>query len=77
MNLFENNNWEEKLQPLIDLYRDKKHPLAYDNIYQLMVMVVLSAQDSDANINKIAPLYFKSILILKAYQRRVLKHYSL
>lgn len=59
MNLFENNNWEEKLQPLIDLYRDKKHPLAYDNIYQLMVMVVLSAQDSDANINKIAPGFFQ------------------
>lgn len=59
MNLFENNNWEEKLQPLIDLYRDKKHPLAYDNIYQLMVMVVLSAQDSDANINKIAPALFQ------------------
>ena len=59
MNLFENNNWEEKLQPLIDLYRDKKHPLAYDNIYQLMVMVVLSAQDSDANINKIAPGLFQ------------------
>lgn len=59
MNLFENNNWEEKLQSLIDLYRDKKHPLAYDNIYQLMVMVVLSAQDSDANINKIAPGLFQ------------------
>ncbi len=59
MNLFENNNWEEKLQPLIDLYRDKKHPLAYDNIYQLIIMVVLSAQDSDANINKIAPGLFQ------------------
>lgn len=59
MNLFENNNWEEKLQPLVDLYRDKKHPLAYDNIYQLIIMVVLSAQDSDANINKIAPGLFQ------------------
>ena len=59
MNLFDSNTWDTKLQPVIDLYRDKKHPLAYENLYQLMVMVVLSAQDSDANINKIAPPLFE------------------
>ena len=59
MELFENtNDWAEKLQPLIDKYKDKKHPLDYENLYQLMVAVVLSAQDSDANINKIAPAFF-------------------
>lgn len=58
MELFE-NNWSEKLQPLIEKYKGKKHPLDYENIYQLMVAVVLSAQDSDANINKIAPLFFE------------------
>ena len=59
MELFENtNDWAEKLQPLIDKYKDKKHPLDYENLYQLMVAVVLSAQDSDANINKIAPALF-------------------
>lgn len=58
MELFE-NNWSEKLQPLIEKYRGKKHPLNYENIYQLMVAVVLSAQDSDANINKIAPAFFE------------------
>ena len=59
MELFENtNDWAEKLQPLIDKYKDKKHPLDYGNLYQLMVAVVLSAQDSDANINKIAPAFF-------------------
>ncbi|MBN8642786.1 MAG: endonuclease III [Flavobacteriales bacterium] len=58
MELFE-NNWSEKLQPLIKKYKGKKHPLDYENIYQLMVAVVLSAQDSDANINKIAPLFFE------------------
>jgi endonuclease III len=57
MELFE-NNWSEKLQPLIDKYKGKKHPLDYENIYQLMVAVVLSAQDSDANINKVAPAFF-------------------
>ncbi|MEI7510397.1 MAG: endonuclease III [Flavobacterium sp.] len=61
MELFENtNNWTEKLQPLIHKYKGKKHPLNYENIYQLMVAVILSAQDSDANINKIAPSFFST-----------------
>ena len=61
MDLFEEKtNWAEKLQPLIKTYRGKKHPLDYENLYQLMVMVILSAQDSDANINKIAPALFKT-----------------
>ncbi|MBL7887017.1 MAG: endonuclease III [Flavobacterium sp.] len=58
MELFE-NNWSEKLQPLVEKYRGKKHPLNYDNLYQLMVAVILSAQDSDANINKVAPAFFE------------------
>lgn len=60
MQLFENeDNWAENLQPLIEKYKGKKHPLEYNNIYQLMIMVILSAQDSDANINKIAPILFE------------------
>ncbi|WP_333600822.1 endonuclease III domain-containing protein [Flavobacterium sp.] len=60
MSLFENESvWAEKLNPIISKYKDKKHPLDYENLYQLMVMVILSAQDSDANINKIAPALFK------------------
>jgi endonuclease-3 len=59
MELFENtNDWAEKLQPLINKYKDEKHPLDYENLYQLIVAVILSAQDSDANINKIAPAFF-------------------
>lgn len=65
MNLFnETNNWKEKLTPLINQYKGKKHPLNYQSPYQLLVMVMLYAQDSDANINKIAPelfLYFPNI----------------
>lgn len=66
MSLFETTDWAPKLQPIIDLYRDKKHPLDYENLYQLMVMVILSAQDSDANINKIAPALFKEYPDLEA-----------
>ena len=60
MNLFEDSNeWKEKLEPILTQYKGRKHPLDYQNLYQLMVMVVLSAQDSDANINKIAPALFE------------------
>mgnify|MGYP006173380285 CR=1 FL=1 len=60
MNLFEtDDNWSEKLKPLIEKYNGRKHPLEYKNNYQLLVMVILSAQDSDANINKIAPTLFE------------------
>jgi endonuclease-3 len=60
MNLFEpENDWSEKLNPLIKKYKGIKHPLNYNNKYELLVMVILSAQDSDANINKIAPALFQ------------------
>ena len=38
----------------------KKHPLEYQNTYQLMLMAILSVRDSDANINKIAPALFEA-----------------
>lgn len=61
MDLFiENTDWAKKLQPLLKKYKGKKHPLDYNNVYQLMIMVILSAQDSDANINKIAPQFFET-----------------
>lgn len=60
MDLFgETNDWEAKLTPILEKYKSRKHPLEYQNLYQLLVMVILSAQDSDANINKIAPSLFE------------------
>jgi endonuclease-3 len=54
--LFE--NWKENLAPLINMYKGRKHPLEYNNIYQLIIMVILSAQDSDDNINKVTVPFF-------------------
>jgi endonuclease III len=51
--------WTQKLNPLISEYKGRKHPLDYHNTYQLLIMVILSARDSDANINKIAPSLFE------------------
>ena len=53
-------DWPKAIQPLLKKYKDKKHPLEYKNIYQLVVMVVLSAQDSDRHINKLAPELFEA-----------------
>lgn len=53
-------NWKKTIKTLIKEYKGKKHPLEYANPYQLMVMVVLSAQDSDRNINKLAPSLFET-----------------
>jgi endonuclease-3 len=61
MELFDKTtDWATVLKPLIKKYKNKKHPLDYQNLYQLMVMVILSAQDSDANINKVAPALFEA-----------------
>jgi endonuclease-3 len=53
-------NWSKAIQPLLRKYKGKKHPLEYKNVYQLLVMVVLSAQDSDNHINQLAPDLFKA-----------------
>lgn len=67
MDLFgDTENWDKKLKPILKKYKGKKHPLEYQSIYQLLVMVVLSAQDSDANINKIAPALFEKYPTLKS-----------
>jgi endonuclease III len=53
-------NWGEEFKPLIKKYKGKKHPLDYKNTYQLVVMVILSAQDSDKHINQVAIDLFKA-----------------
>lgn len=54
-----NVNWTKAIQPLLKKYKTTRHPLIYKNTYQLLVMVVLAAQDSDKNINKVAPGFFE------------------
>jgi endonuclease-3 len=62
-------NWQKEVQPLIKKYKGKQHPLDYKSTFQLVVMVVLSAQDSDRNINKIAPELFKAFPDMKALSK--------
>jgi len=71
-------NWADEILPLIKLYKGRKHPLEYQNPYQLLVMVVLAAQDSDKHINSIAPDLFKAFpsikLLAQAKPEEVFKH---
>jgi endonuclease-3 len=61
MDLFgETNDWTTKLASILEKYKGRKHPLEYQNLFQLLVMVVLSAQDSDANINSISQPLFEA-----------------
>lgn len=48
------------LDALINQYAKRKHPLDYKSRYQLLVMVILSAQDSDKHINELAPKVFEA-----------------
>ncbi|HTY10808.1 MAG TPA: endonuclease III [Bacteroidota bacterium] len=58
-------DWNKAFQPVIKKYKRKKHPLDYKNRYELLVMVVLSARDSDKHINEIAPALFKAFPSMK------------
>ena len=62
-------NWADACKPLIKKYKGKPHPLEYKSIYQLVVMVILSAQDSDKNINQLAPQLFKAFPDMASLKR--------
>jgi endonuclease-3 len=62
-------DWPEEMRPLLKKYKNKKHPLNYGNVYQLVVMVVLSAQSTDEAVNKIAPKLFADIPDMAALAR--------
>jgi endonuclease-3 len=59
-------HWSEAFTPLIKKYKGKQHPLDYKNTYQLVVMVILSAQDSDKHINEVAVHFFKAFPNMEA-----------
>ncbi len=58
-------DWNKALSPLFRKYGKRKHPLDYKNLYQLVVMVILSSRSTDVLINKIAPGLFKAFTSMK------------
>lgn len=51
-------DWNQAIRPLLKEYKGRRHPLEYRTIYQLIVMVILAAGDSDVHINHLAPGLF-------------------
>lgn len=51
-------DWNSALQPLFKKYKGRKHPLDYHNLYELIVLVILSSQMTDDRINALAPAFF-------------------
>ena len=51
-------NWTASIEPLLKKFGDRKHPLKYENRYQLLVMVILSSQTTDKLINELAKDFF-------------------
>lgn len=62
-------DWPKAILPLLKKYKSEKHPLEYQNVYQLIVMVVLSAQATDALVNGKAPRLFAAFPDMKALSK--------
>jgi endonuclease-3 len=65
----DNINWSEAIQPLLKKYKGKKHPLDYKNLYQFLVLVVLSAQSNDKLINTISEKLFEAFPNMESLAR--------
>ena len=59
-------DWSGAMRPLLRKYKGQKHPLEYHDVYQLLVMVLLSARSTDVHINSIAPTLFSAYKDMQA-----------
>ena len=62
-------DWPAAIRPLLEKYKHTKHPLEYRNRYQLLVMVVLSAQSTDVAVNQLAPALFEAFPDMQALSK--------
>ncbi len=53
-----NNNWWTILEPIITEYGGNKIELKYETPFQLLCAVILSAQTTDKQVNRITPPFF-------------------
>jgi endonuclease III len=66
------NKLDKIFQILRKLYPDPKTELSYSTPFQLMIAVILSAQTTDKQVNKITPPIFKQVKMPKD----LLKYYK-
>src|SRR5690242_16169594 len=62
-------DWPTAIKPLLKKYKNEKHPLNARNAYEMLVMVVLSAQTTDALINNISDELFKAFPNMEALSK--------
>ncbi len=58
--------WLNAFSPLFEKYGSRPHPLTHKNRYELLIKVILSAQDSDKNINLVSEKFFEKFPTLEA-----------
>jgi endonuclease-3 len=54
-------NWWRILEPIIEEYSGNKIELDYDTPFQLLCAVILSAQTTDKQVNRITPPFFARV----------------
>ena len=54
-------DWSHILEPIIDEFGGKKIELDYETPFQLLMAVILSAQTTDKQVNRITPPFFKKV----------------
>ncbi len=59
-------DWKEAIKPLLKKYKNKAHPLDARNVYEMLVVTVLSAQSTDDLINQISPKLFEAVPNMEA-----------
>jgi endonuclease-3 len=54
-------NWANILEPIIQKYSGQKIELHYETPFQLLCAVILSAQTTDKQVNRITPPFFTRV----------------
>ena len=55
------NKWSQVIQTLYTLYWGKKIELDYETDFQLLCAIILSAQTTDKQVNKVTPPFFRKV----------------
>jgi len=61
--------WRREVGRLVAKYGGRRHPLRYENRYQLVALVILSSQSVDDRINELAPALFAAFPTLEEIGR--------
>ena len=56
---------DEKLQYILEMYPDAKCELIYNNLFELLIAVSLSAQTTDKRVNQCTPILFEKYKTIK------------